>query len=136
NLYGPTETTVWSAAWRVEPGSGVSIGRPIANTRIYLLDREGRPAPLGVPAELAIGGAGVARGYLGRPDLTAERFVPDPFEPGARLYLTGDLARWRPSGELEFLGRLDHQVKSGATASSWARSRPRSARIRRSARPP
>ncbi|MFL6199420.1 MAG: amino acid adenylation domain-containing protein [Thermoanaerobaculia bacterium] len=114
NLYGPTETTVWSAAWRVEAGA-VSIGRPIANTRIYLLDRDGRPAPLGVPAELAIGGAGVARGYLGRPDLTAERFVPDPFEPGARLYLTGDLARWRvlahKRGELEFLGRLDHQVK-------------------------
>ena len=110
NLYGPTETTVWSAAWRVE-AAAVSIGRPIANTRIYLLDRDGQPAPLGVPAELAIGGAGVARGYLGRPDLTAERFVPDPYEPGARLYLTGDLARWRSSGDLEFLGRLDHQVK-------------------------
>jgi amino acid adenylation domain-containing protein len=111
NLYGPTETTVWSAASRVRPGA-VSIGRPIANTQIYLLDWDGRPAPLGVPAELAIGGAGVARGYLKRPDLTAERFVPDPFgEPGARLYKTGDLARWRLSGELEFLGRLDHQVK-------------------------
>ena len=110
NLYGPTETTVWSAAWRVEAGA-VSIGRPIANTRLYLLDRDGQPAPLGVPAELAIGGVGVARGYLGRPDLTAERFIPDPFEPGARLYLTGDLARWRSAGELEFLGRFDHQVK-------------------------
>ncbi|HET9228125.1 MAG TPA: non-ribosomal peptide synthetase, partial [Thermoanaerobaculia bacterium] len=110
NLYGPTETTVWSTAWKVRPGA-VSIGQPIANTRVYVLDREGRPAPL-VPGELAIGGEGVTRGYLKRPDLTAERFVPDPFgEPGARLYRTGDLARWKPSGELEFLGRLDHQVK-------------------------
>ncbi|MFL6293834.1 MAG: amino acid adenylation domain-containing protein [Thermoanaerobaculia bacterium] len=126
NMYGPTETTVWSATHTVEAGEGpVPIGRPIANTRIYLLDRAGQPAPLGVPAELFIGGAGVARGYLARPDLTAERFVPDPFAPGerdcpggalgARLYRTGDLARWRvlahDRGELEFLGRLDHQVK-------------------------
>ncbi|HYN23135.1 MAG TPA: amino acid adenylation domain-containing protein, partial [Thermoanaerobaculia bacterium] len=114
NMYGPTETTVWSATHRVEAGRGaVPIGRPVANTTVYLLDPAGKPAPLGIPAELAIGGLGVTRGYLKRPDLTAERFVPDPFSsrPGERLYRTGDLARWRSCGELEFLGRLDHQVK-------------------------
>ncbi len=113
NFYGPTETTVWSATHEVEAGRPVvPIGRPIANARIYLLDRWGHVGPLGVPGELAIGGPGVSRGYHGRPDLTAERFVPDPFgEPGSRLYRTGDLARWNPAGELEHLGRLDHQVK-------------------------
>jgi natural product biosynthesis luciferase-like monooxygenase protein len=112
NMYGPTETTVWSTSARVRGGAPVTIGRPIANTRVLVLDRHGRPAPVGAAGELHIGGAGVVRGYLGREDLTRERFVPDAFgAPGARLYKTGDLARWRADGELEFLGRLDHQVK-------------------------
>ncbi|HSK79392.1 MAG TPA: amino acid adenylation domain-containing protein, partial [Thermoanaerobaculia bacterium] len=115
NLYGPTETTVWSAAARVRPEETgpVSIGRPIADTQIHLLDAQLRTVPLGVPGELWIGGAGLSRGYLGRPDLTAERFLPDPFaaEPGGRLYRTGDLARHLPGGRMEVLGRIDHQVK-------------------------
>jgi amino acid adenylation domain-containing protein len=113
NLYGPTETTVWSTVCQVLPRRRVSIGRPIANTTAHLLDARGSLVPVGVPGELLLGGAGVARGYLGRPDLTAERFVPDPFSavPGARLYRTGDLARARPAGTLEYLGRSDQQVK-------------------------
>jgi amino acid adenylation domain-containing protein len=114
NVYGPTETAVWSAAGRVLPGDGaVPLGEPIANTRFAVVDRDFGPVPVGVPGELWIAGDGVARGYLGRPDLTAERFTPDPFAaaPGARLYRTGDLVRRRPTGELEFLGRTDHQVK-------------------------
>ncbi|HSF40181.1 MAG TPA: amino acid adenylation domain-containing protein [Thermoanaerobaculia bacterium] len=114
NLYGPTETTIWSAAHPVGDGDGpVPLGVPIEGTTLSVVDRWGELAPPGVPGELWIGGAGVARGYLGRPGLTAERFVPDPFggEPGARLYRTGDLVRLRPSGSLEFLGRVDHQVK-------------------------
>ena len=112
NHYGPTETAVNATAWRYVPGeSPVPIGRPIANVRVDLLDAWGGPVPIGVAGEVHVGGAGVGRGYLGRPDLTAERFVPDPREPGARRYRTGDLARWRPDGALEFLGRLDHQVK-------------------------
>ncbi|MEM8963177.1 MAG: amino acid adenylation domain-containing protein, partial [Acidobacteriota bacterium] len=114
NVYGPTETTIWSTCHRVEAGAGIpSIGRPIANTTIYTLDRHLEPTPIGVPGALMIGGDGLARGYYGRPALTAERFVPDPFAatPGARLYHTGDLARWRGDGTLDFLGRSDFQVK-------------------------
>jgi amino acid adenylation domain-containing protein len=112
NVYGPTETTIWSTAWRVEEGA-VSIGRPLANTDALLLDRAVRPVPAGVWGELCLGGAGLARGYLGRPALTAERFVPHPCaeEPGARIYRTGDLARWRADGTLDCAGRLDHQIK-------------------------
>ncbi|MEM8930320.1 MAG: amino acid adenylation domain-containing protein, partial [Acidobacteriota bacterium] len=114
NVYGPTETTIWSTRHRVVAGEGVpSIGRPIANTTIYTLDKHVEPTPTGVPGALMIGGDGLARGYYGRPALTAERFVPDPFaeQPGARLYHTGDLARWRVDGTLDFLGRSDFQVK-------------------------
>ncbi|MCG1019693.1 non-ribosomal peptide synthetase, partial [Mycetohabitans sp. B4] len=115
NAYGPTETTVCATAWRgARDFSGeVLIGRPIANTRIYLLDASGQPVPLGAIGELYIGGSGVARGYLNRPELTAERFVPDPFsdDADARLYKTGDLARYLPDGNLELLGRNDEQVK-------------------------
>jgi amino acid adenylation domain-containing protein len=111
NLYGPTETTVWSTMATVERGSPITIGRPIANTRVYVLDRGRQPVPVGVAGEIAIGGDGVAQGYLNRRDLTAERFVPDPFAPGAPMYLTGDLARHLPDGRIEHLGRFDHQVK-------------------------
>nr|QEO74125.1 condensation domain-containing protein [uncultured bacterium] len=117
NVYGPTETTVWSAVHAVSEVSGsIPLGEAIANTEIYLLGRFEQalePVPAGAPGELYIGGEGLARGYLGRPDLTAERFVPDPFSgrPGARLYRTGDLVRRRKDGALEFLGRADHQVK-------------------------
>jgi amino acid adenylation domain-containing protein len=114
NLYGPTETTVWSSAHRIVRDEAViSIGRPIANTQIYILDAHLRPAPVGAPGELFIGGAGVTQGYLNRPDLTADKFLPDPFriESSNRMYRTGDLARYRPDGDLEFLGRIDNQVK-------------------------
>ena len=116
NHYGPTESTVVSTAGDVAAGAAApSIGRPIANLRAHLLDRRGEPVPVGVPGELYVGGVGLARGYLGRPALTAERFVPDPFAapdaPGARLYRTGDLVRRRTDGALDFLGRTDFQVK-------------------------
>jgi aspartate racemase len=117
NGYGPTETTTFACCYPVrapeQVGSSVPIGRPIANTRVYVLDRYREPVPIGVPGELYIGGDGVARGYLNRPELTAERFLSDPFgdAPDGRLYRTGDLVRYRPDGALEFLGRVDHQVK-------------------------
>ncbi len=114
NMYGPTETTIWSTAYRLNGAvRAVPIGRPIANTEIYILDPNRQALPVGVPGELMIGGAGVVRGYLNRPELTAERFLSNPFgkDLQARLYRTGDLARYLPDGNVEFLGRLDHQVK-------------------------
>ena len=122
NMYGITETTVHTT-WRrlrrsdlARPGS--AIGRPLSDLSLHLLDGGGRPVPIGVPGEIHVGGAGVARGYLARPALTAERFVPDPFVGGTaggvgglRLYRSGDLARWRRDGDLEYLGRIDRQVK-------------------------
>ncbi|MBB4952804.1 enterobactin synthetase component F [Agrobacterium vitis] len=114
NVYGPTETTVWSTAMPLV-GHDLDtspIGRPIWNTRVYVLDRNGQPVPPGFIGELYIGGAGVAQGYLNRPDLTEERFLPDPFVGGGeRIYRTGDLARWRNDGALEYMGRNDHQIK-------------------------
>jgi len=114
NMYGPTETTIWSTCKLVESqGERLTIGRPIANTTIYILDEQLQLVSLGAEGELWIGGDGLAHGYRGRPDLTEERFVAHPFDStaGARIYRTGDLARYRPDGEIEFLGRIDHQVK-------------------------
>ncbi|MEN9868154.1 MAG: hypothetical protein RL748_3744, partial [Pseudomonadota bacterium] len=117
NMYGPTETTVWSCVKRILPGQPVLMGGPIGNTRFYVLAANGSPAPVGVAGELLIGGAGLARGYLHRPDLSAERFIANPFYQAGnpanslRLYQTGDLVRWRADGSIEFLGRIDHQVK-------------------------
>ncbi len=114
NMYGPTETTIWSSVYEIKPEhSSISIGRPIANTQIYLLDGHLQLVPVGVPGELYIGGDGLARGYLHRPELTAERFIRHPFstQPGARIYRTGDLARYRADGTIELIGRIDHQVK-------------------------
>ena len=119
NMYGPTETTVWSTCWKVQPpvtgnpALEISIGRPIANTTVWVLDEQRQLCPIGVPGELWIGGEGVTLGYLNRPELTADRFAPDPYstQPDGRLYRTGDRGRWRFDGQLEHLGRLDFQVK-------------------------
>jgi len=114
NLYGPTETTIWSTACRLDDGTAsASIGRPLDNTQVYVLDRHAQLVAPGVIGEIHIAGAGVARGYLNRPELTAERFLSDPFnpDPRARMYRTGDLGRWRADGSLDYLGRNDFQVK-------------------------
>ncbi len=118
NAYGPTENTTFTTCYPVPPVenirsliSSVPIGRPIANTEVYVLDDRLQPVPIGVPGELYIGGEGLARGYLNQPALTAERFIPHPFRSGARLYRTGDWVRYLPDANLEFLGRRDQQVK-------------------------
>jgi len=125
NMYGPTETTIWSSCTRVRADDAlITVGKPIQNTQFYVLDRHDQPLPLGVPGQLHIGGDGVARGYHRKPELTADKFIADPFAvdqspklPGPaahteqRLYRTGDLARWRADGSLQVLGRIDHQVK-------------------------
>jgi surfactin family lipopeptide synthetase A len=113
NVYGPTETTIWSTLSKIEPGENVTIGRPIGNTEIFILDKMLQPVPIGVAGELHIGGDGLARGYLKRPELTSEKFIPHPLspDPKARLYKTGDLVRYLPEGNIEFLGRIDQQVK-------------------------
>jgi amino acid adenylation domain-containing protein len=115
NVYGPTEATVLITAHQLEtpPHAPIPLGRPIPNATVYILDSKRRPVPVGVPGEIFTGGAGLALGYLNRPELTAERFVPDPFsgQPGARMYRSGDLARWRDDGAIDFLGRVDNQVK-------------------------
>jgi natural product biosynthesis luciferase-like monooxygenase protein len=111
NMYGPTEATIWSTTQDIDNPENIPIGKPIANTDIYILDENRQPLPIGVPGDLYIGGQGVVRGYLNRPELTEERFVPSPFKQGERIYWTGDLAKYRDDGVIEFLGRVDHQVK-------------------------
>ena len=113
DLYGPSEDTTYSTSALRNADGPYTIGRPVANTQIYLLDANLQSVPVGVPGELYIGGAGLARDYLNRPELTAESFIPNSFseKPGTRLYKTGDLARYLPDGNIEFLGRIDRQVK-------------------------
>jgi acyl carrier protein len=111
NMYGPTETTIWSTTQDVDNADLIPIGRPIANTNIFILDQNYQPVPPGVPGDLFIGGDGVVRGYLERPELTAERFIKSPFDRQKRIYWTGDLAKYRDDGVIDFLGRVDHQVK-------------------------
>lgn len=119
HLYGPTEAAIAVTGYAITSGHAdverLPLGRPMPNSRLYVLDSLQQPVPAGVPGELCIAGTPLARGYLSRPDLTAEKFVPDPFSgvPGARMYLTGDLARWRPDGQVEYLGRIDRQIKFG-----------------------
>ena len=147
NGYGPTENTTFSLVWRAEElglRDPVPIGRPIANSRAYVLDAALRPVPPGLVGELYVAGLGLAHGYIGRSDLTAERFLPDPHaaEPGARMYRTGDLARLRDDGAIEFLGRIDNQVKIrgfrielGEIAAALARHPRSPPAISRSSRP-
>jgi amino acid adenylation domain-containing protein len=113
NMYGPTETTIWSTVRRVTSADHITLGRPIANTEVYVLSADLQPVPIGVPGELYIGGAGLARGYRHRPDLTTQRFIPHPLcqASEARLYKTGDIVAYAPDGQLKYLGRADHQVK-------------------------
>ncbi|WP_406617652.1 amino acid adenylation domain-containing protein [Bacillus velezensis] len=111
NMYGPTETTIWSSVKDLTNENSVNIGKPIANTQIYIVDHDGNTVPLGSTGELCIAGAGMARGYLGKEDLTAQKFVDNPFVKGTKMYKTGDLARWLPNGELDVIGRMDNQVK-------------------------
>ena len=111
NMYGPTETTIWSTLQHLDGDSHVNIGKPIANTQIYIVDQKLRPVPVGAPGELCIAGDGLAKGYWNRPDITAEKFIANPFPGNSKLYRTGDLARWRADGTIDYLGRIDHQVK-------------------------
>src|SRR6185369_12352989 len=112
NLYGPSEDTTYSTYTLVNPDEEVTIGRPVANTQVYVLDAQQQPVPQGIAGELCLGGAGLARSYLHRAELSAEKFIPNPFgQPGTRLYRTGDLVRYLADGEIDYLGRADHQVK-------------------------
>jgi hypothetical protein len=111
DLYGPSETTTYSTFTLRQRGARATVGKPLANTQVYIVDRRLEPVPVGVPGEICIGGAGVARGYLNAPEATAQKFVRDPFRSDSRMYRTGDLGRWLPNGDIEFLGRRDHQVK-------------------------
>ncbi|WP_025676549.1 non-ribosomal peptide synthetase, partial [Paenibacillus polymyxa] len=111
NMFGPTETTIWSTIQTITADKPLSIGKPIANTQIYILDQHLRPVPIGLPGELFISGSGLARGYLNQPVLTDEKFIDNPFKPGTKLYRTGDLCKWLSDGSIEYLGRMDYQVK-------------------------
>ncbi|MGS0763567.1 amino acid adenylation domain-containing protein [Syntrophomonas curvata] len=111
NMFGPTETTIWSTVQHIKENEPITIGKPIDNTRIYILDNNLKPTPIGIAGELHIAGDGLARGYLNKPELTAEKFIDNPFNQGYKLYKTGDLARWLPDGNIEYIGRIDYQIK-------------------------